>query len=101
DLYGPVVPNWIQAIAPDAAVRLSASFPGNPAEINGYLGIPLVLIIVFTAVRWWRAPVVRVAALLFLVPLILSMGARLFVGGHRTGIPLPWAAIDSLPLLES
>jgi hypothetical protein len=101
DLYGVVVPNRVQAIAPDAAVQLSARFPGNVAEINGYLGIPLVLILAFTAVRWWRTPVVRVAALLFLVPLILSMGVRLVVGGHRTGIPLPWAAIDSLPLLES
>jgi hypothetical protein len=101
DLYGLVVPNRVQAIAPDAAVRVSSRFPGNTAEINGYLGIPLVLIIVFTAVRWWRTRVVRVAALLLLVPLVLSMGARLHVGGHRTGIPLPWAAIDSLPLLES
>jgi hypothetical protein len=47
------------------------------------------------------APVVRVAALLLLVPLALLMGTRLHVGGHRTGIPLPWATIDSLPLLES
>jgi hypothetical protein len=101
DLYGLVVPNRVQAIAPDAAVQVSSRFPGNVAEINGYLGIPLVLIIVFTAVRWWRTRVVRVAALLLLVPLVLSMGTRLHVGGHRTGIPLPWAAIDSVPLLES
>jgi hypothetical protein len=101
DLYGPVVPNEVQAIAPGAAVELSSRFPGNLAEVNGYLGIPLVLIVLFTAVRWWRTPVVRVATLLLLVPLVLSMGARLHVGGTRTGIRLPWAAIDSLPLLES
>ena len=101
DLYGLVVPNRVQAIAPDAAVRVSSRFPGNPAEVNGYLGLPLVLILGFTAVRWWRTPVVRVAALLLLVPLLLSMGTRLHVGGHRTGIPMPWAVIDSLPLLES
>jgi hypothetical protein len=101
DLAGLVIPNRVQAIAPDSALRISSRFPGNVAETNGYLGIPLVLILLFTAARWWRTPVVRVAALLFLVPLILSTGARLFVGGHKTGIPLPWAAIDSLPLLES
>jgi hypothetical protein len=101
DLYGLVVPNRVQAIAPDAAVRLSSRFPGNLAEVNGYLGVPLVLILVFTAVRWWRSPAVRVAALLLLVPLVLSMGTRLQIGGRRTGIPLPWAAIDSLPLLEN
>src|SRR5215207_1831473 len=101
DLYGPVVPNRIQAIAPAAAVELSSRFPGNEAEVNGYLGIPLLLIVVFTAIRWWRTPVVRVAAVLLLVPLVLSMGARLHVGGRRTGIPLPWALLDSLPLLES
>jgi hypothetical protein len=101
DLYGPVVPNRIQAIAPPAAVERSSRFPGNEAEVNGYLGIPLLLIVVFTAVRWWRTPVVRVAAVGLLVPLVLSMGARLHVGGERTGIRLPWALLDSLPLLES
>ena len=101
DLYGLVVPNQVQAIAPDAAVRLSSRFPGNLAEVNGYLGIPLVLILVFTAVYWWRTRTVRMAALLLLVPLVLSMGTRLQIGGRRTGIPLPWAAIDSLPLLEN
>jgi hypothetical protein len=101
DLYGPVVPNRVQAVAPEAAIRLSSRFPGNEAEINGYLGIPLLLIIGFTAARWWRTPVVRMATLLLLAPLVLSMGARLHVGGHRTQVPLPWAAIDSLPLLES
>jgi hypothetical protein len=101
DLAGLVVPNRVQAIAPPSALRISSRFPGNLAETNGYLGVPLVLILVFTAIRWWRTPVVRAAALLFMVPLVLSMGARLHVGGHRTAIPLPWAAIDSLPLLES
>jgi hypothetical protein len=101
DLYEPVVPNRIQAIAPPAAVELSSRIPRNLAEVNGYLGIPLVLIVVFTAVRWWRTPVVRVAAVGLLVSLGLSMGARLHVGGASTGIPLPWALLDSLPLLES
>ena len=41
------------------------------------------------------------AAVLLLAPLVLSMRARLHVGGRRTGIPLPWALLDSLPLLES
>jgi hypothetical protein len=101
DLAGLVVPNRIQAIAPAAAVELSSRFPGNLAEVNGYLGIPLLLIVAFTAIRWWRTPVVRAATLLLLVPLVLSMGARLHVGGRGTGIPLPWALLDSLPLLES
>jgi hypothetical protein len=101
DLYGPVVPNRVQAIAPDAALRVSSRFAGNLAETNGYLGLPLVVLLAFTVVRWWRTPVVRVTAVLFLLALVLSMGARLVVGGHPTGLPLPWAAIDSLPLLQS
>jgi hypothetical protein len=101
DLFGPVVPNRVQAITSDAALRVSSRFPGNLAETNGYLGIPLVLILAFTVVRWWRTPLVRVAAVLFLLALVLSMGARLVVGGRPTELPLPWAAIDSLPLLES
>ena len=29
DLYGPVVPNRVQAVAPETAIRLSSRFPGT------------------------------------------------------------------------
>jgi hypothetical protein len=38
---------------------------------------------------------------MLLVCMVLSLGARLRVGGHPIPVVLPWAAIESLPLLRN
>ena len=89
DLYSFVVPTRIMAVTPAAALQLSGRFVGRVGELNGYLGIPLVGLLVFTVVRWWRSGVVRVAFVTGLVMLVLSMGERLHVGGRILDVPLP------------
>jgi hypothetical protein len=101
DLYGFVVPTRVMAVAPAAALEVSGRFVGRVGELNGYLGAPLVVLVVFTAVRWWRSGVVRVAFVTGLVLLLLSMGERLHVGGRILDVALPWSAVRSLPLIES
>jgi hypothetical protein len=101
DPAGVLVPGKLQAVKTGASAEFVAALPGNNAERDGYLGLPLVLVMLVTAVAWWRRPAVRVAALTALVMLVLSMGERLWWAGTRTGIRLPWAAIDDLPLLDS
>ena len=102
DLWNFVTPTRVQALAPLSAGRLAAQFTGNFAETNGYLGIPLILILSFTVVRWARSnPVVRAAFPLALGAIVLSLGNRLHVAGRVSGIRLPWAALQRLPLLQS
>jgi len=101
DLYSFVVPTRIMAVAPAAALQVSGRFVGRVGELNSYLGLPLVAAVLFTAVRWWRSGVVRVAFVTGTVLLVLSMGERLHVGGRILDIDLPWSAMRSLPLLES
>ena len=101
DLYTFVVPSRQQVVSTTATADLVATLPGNAAERTGYLGAPLLLVALGVAVRWWSRPVVRSAALLALCMAVLSMGANLWVGGHRTTIPLPWSALQELPAAES
>lgn len=101
DLYGFVVPGQLQVLSTKATSDLTTKLPGNPAERNGYLGAPLLLLTLGVAVRWWSRPVVRTAALMALGMAVLSMGAHLYVGGHRTAIPLPWNVVRKLPLMDS
>jgi hypothetical protein len=82
-------------------MELAARLPGNAAERTGYLGVPLLLLVACVAVAWRSRPHVRLAALAGLITAVLSMGSVLYVGGHRTGVPLPWTALDGLPLFES
>jgi hypothetical protein len=101
DLANLVVPPTHQAIAPAAAAAVTSRFTGNSGESTGYLGIPLLVVLLVTAVRWWREPIVRAAAILAGIAMLLSMGPSLHVVGHDTGIPLPWRAFAALPLLDN
>jgi hypothetical protein len=101
DLLGVVVPTQSQLLAPSGALDVAGRFSGNPVEWSAYLGVPLLLLLGFAAVRWWRRDVrLRVATVCGAVFLLLSLGPSLHIGGHDTGIPLPWALIDRVPLLS-
>jgi hypothetical protein len=102
DLWNLITPTTVQAVVPAAARRITATFTGNLAETNGYISIPLILIVLFTVVRWaWSRAVVRVAFLLALLSVVLSLGGHLHIRGRVTDLTLPWNAIQHLPLLES
>lgn len=101
DLLTFVTPTPLQVFAPQAAVRESGGFTGNPAEVSAYVGLPLLLLLLVIAVRRRRDPLVGLFVPLAFGVALLSMGPHLHVSGRVTGIPLPWAAIQPLPLLGS
>lgn len=101
DLWTFAVPSRQMLLSTTATDAVTFRLPGNSAERSGYLGGPLLLLTIGMAVWWWSRPVVRTAALLACFTAVLSMGAALYVGGHRTTIQLPWAAVRGLPVMES
>jgi hypothetical protein len=98
DLLGFVVPTVNQQFAPDAAVRLTDGFSGYSSEWDAYLGLPLIGLLVFVAVRFWRQPLVRVTSTLLLVLAILSLGTTLHVAGNWTPFPVGALAFAALLL---
>ncbi|MGH9068157.1 MAG: hypothetical protein ACRD0J_11835, partial [Acidimicrobiales bacterium] len=100
DLENFVVPTAVQAVVPPAASRAAGSFAAGLVESNAYLGAPVLVVAVGTAVAGWRRPVVRVLALLGLVMAVCSLGPVLEVGGRVTGIPLPWRVVQHLPVVR-
>jgi hypothetical protein len=98
DLLAVVTPNRLSAVAPDAAIRLGDRFEGGKET---YLGIPLLLVALAVVIARRRDPFVRAGFALLVVCLVLSLGARLRVGGQPTGVPLPWAAMEALPLVQN
>jgi hypothetical protein len=102
DLWNFITPTSAQALVPASAARVTSRFTANLAETNGYISIPLILIVLFTVARWARSnAVVRVAFPLGLLSIVLSMGDRLHLQGRVTDVPLPWSALRGLPLLSS
>ena len=98
DLFGFVVPSNFQSFAPSALRGISNHFSTGGAEVNGYIGVPLLLVCIVIAVKHWSSPTVRVASIMTVVMAIFSMGPRLQIKGRST-IPLPWDLIARLPLM--
>jgi Dolichyl-phosphate-mannose-protein mannosyltransferase len=101
DLLELVVPTQRQEITFHWANHLGAKFTGQ-SEIDGYVGIPLLLVAAFVVVRWWRDRLVRFAGLLAVIVGLLSLGPRLHVAGHTHGaVRLPWLIPQRIPVLEN
>jgi len=60
----------------------------------GYSTLALCLVAAAHLWRWW--PWLLVGLLFF----VLSLGSELFVGGRETGVPLPYAVLEHLPVLS-
>ena len=95
DLLALVTPSKVSAIAPELAIRLGDQFAGTKET---YLGIPLLILVAVVFARR-RSPVVRIGFAMLVVCMVLSLGSRLRVGGLVTPVPLPWSAVESLPVL--
>lgn len=68
-------------------------------EPNAYVGIPLLLAVALgTVLGWRRRQVVPVAATLFVVFAVCSLGPTLQIGTSSGGW-LPWRLLQQLPLL--
>ena len=96
DVAGLVLPTSLQAIAPPALTAVTDRFSGSQYEAGAFLGLPLLALLVFTAVRWWRVPAVQVVSMLALLATCLSLGVTLHLGGVTTGIPAGLLALGFL-----
>jgi hypothetical protein len=106
----PVIQNYGTDIASIAALGERTLIGGltdttglapNPAEQNGFLGWPL-LILLAVSIYWVRRNRAALAvAITAFVMTLLSLGPRLRFDGHRTPIPGPFALLRVLPLFDS
>jgi hypothetical protein len=100
DLLNLVLPTPYQLISPHAATRISHQFSGLYHEATGYLGLPLLVVLVVVTVRQWDDLRLRVASVTGALMLVLSLGPWLHIGKAPLHIPLPWLVLGKLPLLE-
>jgi hypothetical protein len=87
-----------QSLAGTGAIARALSV--SATEDNTFFGIPLLVLLVVAVVMLWRSVAARAAAFAGLVLLVVSMGPRLRVGGHNTGIPLPFGLVSHVPVID-
>jgi hypothetical protein len=102
DLLNFVVPTHVMLLVPDQLAGLSRQWTGDDAEWNAYIGLPLLALLGFIALRWWRALLVRWSAIVAALIALLSLGPHLHLAGRiHFHIPLPWLLVQRLPLFEN
>jgi len=102
DLFGTITPTVSQYFAPHHIAAIGTSYVDDDIAENGsYLGIPLVVLLPYLLYRIRRDRFVMTVAFMGLVAYVLSLGSSLNVGGHTTGVPLPFAIMTKLPVIDN
>jgi hypothetical protein len=102
DLSTFVVPSSLQLFHTGSSAAAALRFQGLLPEYLGYLGWPLIVVLVLAAIAFWRRLPVRTAAVACAVLGVFSLGGTLMFGGHHhPAIKLPWYWLQSLPLLNA
>jgi hypothetical protein len=96
DLLGLVVPTRLVQAAQHWAPGIADRFPGNDAERGAYLGVPVLALVAWFAVREGRRPGARFLLLALGLSALASLGTDLWVAGHRL-LPLPWNGLARVP----
>ena len=89
-------------VIPPSLVALSHHHgaPAIGSSTESYLGVPLLILIVWFIWQGRRSRVTWVIAGSLLITVILALGATLFVHGHKTSIHGPWWLLKQLPVLR-
>jgi len=73
----------------------------STVENGSYVGIPLLLVLLFIALRWWRVRAVRFGAIVTIIIAGVSLGTRLHVAGRTTSYFSPYKIIAALKYFDN
>ncbi|GAB2939831.1 glycosyl transferase [Micromonospora polyrhachis] len=89
------------------ALGWDTSLAPNPTEENSFLGIPLLLLTIGCFVLLWRhadagrRATLRALGVTALTFTVLSWGPRMKIFGEHTDVPLPYALLGKLPVVNA
>lgn len=101
DLTNFVIPTRFEWFHNGWTNAMVSKWTGNLSEDDGYLGVPILLMILIGVVMGWKRPLVRILSLLFFIFAALSLGNPVNVMGHTTGFPGLFAPLEFIPVLNS
>ena len=102
DLSAFVVPSSYLLFHTTGSAAAALRYQGHLPEYLGYLGWPLIVVLVLAMIACWRRLSVRAAAVACAVLGVFSLGGTLLFGGHEhPAIKLPWYWLQSLPVFSA
>jgi hypothetical protein len=101
DLLNFIIPTQTSALGTIPFLKsMSAGFGGSIADSGASLSVPLIVISMLYAHRYWREPLARLLTYYLLVIVVLSLGPAVHIGGHTLPVLLPWWPLAKLPVLD-
>jgi hypothetical protein len=101
DLRGFYVPSRLLWLTTPGSSAFAASYGGGAPEYLAYLGIPLLIVALFTGLARITDPRARLLLGTGAVFALFSLGGTLLYNGHQTGVHLPWGAVEGWPVFGS
>jgi hypothetical protein len=101
DLLGAVVPTELMRMTPMSIAAIGDKLTGKSLTENGmYLGIPLLLFLVFCTIAFRRYRPLVLAVAVAVVAWVLSLGHHATLDTTVTSIPLPFAVLARIPFVQ-
>jgi hypothetical protein len=97
--YAFIVPSISEVLHTYSTARIASRYPQPAPEYLAYLGIPMIIVLLFAGIYYWRVVTLRVAFLTCVILEVLSLGAQPI--GPYPGKLLPWFLLQHLPVLSS
>jgi hypothetical protein len=101
DVTSFVVPTFSSSVGGSFFYGFTRHFKNYADEQGAYIGLPLLFILGVFFRAGWERPLVRFLALGLAIVVVASLGPILLIGGHFSGLALPWYAAMKLPLLSA
>ncbi len=72
----------------------------HPISAGGYIGLPLLALVIVLAVAGWSSKLVKFLTCMLIVVIVAALGPVLYLGGRQL-TRLPWAGLYDLPLARN
>ena len=96
-----LVPTAVTNLGAGYLASIAGRFTSGLGEQTAYLGLPVILILTALFARRLAEPVLRGLLGMLLLLVLCSLGPRLWLNGTQTGIWLPWALVEHVPLMRA
>lgn len=101
DVLSAIVPTSNQLFAPHVLSRIGDTAVRSSTVENGlYLGVPLLILVCYLAVRFRRTGIVAVSAVVGVAAFVLSLGPKLALYHKVLLHPMPFSVLLHLPVLR-
>jgi hypothetical protein len=101
DLLGPIVPTINEALTTHHFSIVSQEYGfANFTENTSYMGLPMLFLLGYFALRWRRDLLIAGSTFLALVALVLSFGPWLEFNGYEKSNVLPETVLAHLPVYD-